>query len=232
MRPTGWIATATAVAALLLCAGASDAAAAAKPKKKSAAAWYAEGARHHGKGEWAAAIDCYEHAYALDPTESVYLYNLAQANRLAGELAAAARYYELYLADPKAAPALRAEAEKHLGDMRAALAAAAAASRPAETRPAPASLPASLPVPATRPAPASAPASLVTPESPASAPGALLAPSAPKSGGAVRAVAIAGGVAVVLAGAAAVVTVLALRATAVDRYVGRHTFIGVIDFTP
>src|SRR5262245_25981506 len=87
-------------------------------KPKTAADWYAEGAKHHKAGEYEAAAAAYRAAYALEP-DLVYLFNLAQVFRLAGNWVEAERHYTLYLSDPSAP--LRDEAERHLADVKAHL---------------------------------------------------------------------------------------------------------------
>src|SRR5687768_14984638 len=84
--------------------------------KDQAKAKYAEGRVHYDVREYAEAIVKWKEAYKLfaDP---IYLYNIAQAYRLAGDCANATAFYKNYLRVAEAADPLRPKAEKFLVEL-------------------------------------------------------------------------------------------------------------------
>ena len=106
----------------LLVASASAARAQAPDDKTKAEQLYAEGTRHFEKAEYAAAIASYEDAYRVVP-DPLFLFNIGQVQRKAGDCAAARRFYRSYLQHAPTAYN-RSKVEKHIVEMEACIRAA------------------------------------------------------------------------------------------------------------
>src|SRR6185503_6645188 len=98
---------------------------AADKKKQQAKTYVDAGLAAQEAGDYAAAIDFYEKAYALIP-HPVLLFNIAQAHRLNGNAAEALDHYRRYLAADPDGPHVKASRGfiKELEPMVAALEAA------------------------------------------------------------------------------------------------------------
>ncbi|HZS38897.1 MAG TPA: hypothetical protein VFF06_18820 [Polyangia bacterium] len=135
------------------------------PSKKEAQRHYDAGIAHYKAQEYAEAADEFEAAYKLK-AEPSWLYNLAQACRLAHQNEKALGYYKQYLAEVPDAEN-RPAVEQRIADVEKALAAEHAAARASAPPPA-AAPPASSPVPpaAMEPVPPAPPPSADLPRTP------------------------------------------------------------------
>jgi tetratricopeptide (TPR) repeat protein len=103
-----------------LAMGAAPAAAQKSYDKGEVKRAYDEGTKYFSLGNFPKAIEFYTRAFELKP-DPVFLYNIAQCHRLAGDLAQALFFYKSYLRSaPKAAN--RAEVEGRIGDIETTLA--------------------------------------------------------------------------------------------------------------
>jgi tetratricopeptide (TPR) repeat protein len=115
--------------------------------EKEALQHFERGQTHYNLGRFDEAIAEFERAYEMKP-DPIFLFNIAQAHRLARHTERAIFFYRRYLAlDPRAKS--RAEIEEHLAALEAELAASST------------SQPASQPAPPPAPAPAPAPRAIV-----------------------------------------------------------------------
>ncbi len=119
--------------------------------KRSVGEWVAIGNRHYQAGEYDAAAQALESAYALDP-KPLFLFNVAQAQRKAGHAEAALASYRRFLAVAGQSP-LVPEAEQHV----AALAAEVERAHAPPPAPPPTVEPPPAPPPAVEPPPAVVP---------------------------------------------------------------------------
>jgi len=147
---------------------------------EAARARYALGRTHYRAGDFAAALAEFERGYALKPAP-LFLYNIAQAARQAGQLARARETYRAYLAVAPRGPE-RALARQHLATLErvglveprpappavAAVATVAVEPAPRAVEPQRVALPPVEPAPS--PPPALAPAALVAAPPPAPPP--------------------------------------------------------------
>jgi hypothetical protein len=130
--------------------------------KRAAQAHLDRGNALFTKDAFADALHEFEAAFALFPSPKLHL-NLGQCERALGHDAAAAQHYERFLAEATdVSPALRAEAERHLAEARAAAERAKAAATP----PPPPATPPSPPV-VVAPPPPPAPVVVAPPPPPA-----------------------------------------------------------------
>ena len=107
--------------ALVMWASADAAAQPAQPangaSERHARTLYARGLKHYNVAEYAEAISLFKRAYKIHEAPG-FLYNIAQAYRLAGDCTQAARFYGTYLrVDPGASN--RDKARQQIADMRA-----------------------------------------------------------------------------------------------------------------
>lgn len=126
----------TLVSAVACAALALAAPVAAQPSSKAradATAAYREGQRRYLDEDYAAAAAQFEAAYKLDP-DPAYLFNIAQAYRLAKDCAKALLWYRKFLADVPTAP--NAETvKKYIAEQEAACPAGDASPAPGATHP-------------------------------------------------------------------------------------------------
>ena len=188
MKSKSYIAAALAVAALSLCMSSARADKKAdEAKKEQARVFYAEGTKAYNLGNFELAIKNYKDAYNTLP-EPVFLYNIAQAYRLAGDFNQALFFYKSFMRNMPTAPNL-AEVERRVAEMEAALAQQkSAASKPPNdtvgpgesprgSEPEPSPSPSAAPTPSPSPAPSD-----VKIPSPAAAAGTLPADTSPSDG--------------------------------------------------
>jgi hypothetical protein len=154
---------------------------------------FRRGQAHYNLNEYAQAADDFEGAYRLFP-HPVFLYNAAQAHRLAGNDERALYFYRVYLrVEPKSK--MRAEVQERIAALEKAVqggtpaSAAPTSPRPTAPGPAPASPPPVSPSPRTpvtpppaAPAPSSQPASPAPASPPATSPPASAAPASGTAG--------------------------------------------------
>jgi tetratricopeptide (TPR) repeat protein len=139
---------------------------AARPARADDASVYQQKATAaFGLGEYKEAAENFEHAFKVHPDPAL-LFNAAQAHRLAGNKERALTLYENYLHIYGAKDSRAAEVQKHIDDVKAAI----AHGKPAATAPVTA-LPPAAPAPAPA-SPQAAPPSLVTTAPPPVAAGA------------------------------------------------------------
>jgi len=86
-----------------------------------AKARYKEGLVHYNVKEYAEAVALFKQAYKLNP-DPAYLYNIAQAYRLAGDCDNAASYYRTFLRDAPAGTANLDKAQRFLAEMETCIA--------------------------------------------------------------------------------------------------------------
>jgi tetratricopeptide (TPR) repeat protein len=108
------------VVSLYLAAGTPALAVAAAPPSAAADAALTEGRTAYDRGDYAAAIEHFERAYALAP-DPLYLYPWAQAARNAGDCAVAIELYQRFI-DSGVAGDARAAAEQNIARCREDLA--------------------------------------------------------------------------------------------------------------
>jgi tetratricopeptide (TPR) repeat protein len=132
--------------------------ASAKTREEEAKQHYEAGTTAFNLTQYDEAIAEYEAAYRLQ-ADPGFLYNMAQAHRLAGHLDKAVRFYRNYLRLAPETP-LRAAIEERIGELEKTLAAQQAAAPPQGTMPpAPSTTPIVSPpaIPVTLPPPTTAP---------------------------------------------------------------------------
>jgi outer membrane biosynthesis protein TonB len=137
---------------------------------------FRRGQAHYNLNEYAQAADDFEGAYRLFP-HPTFLYNAAQAHRLAGNDERALYFYRVYLrVEPKSK--MRAEVQDRIAALEKAVQRGTASSPPPSSPPPSNARPPSSPAPSTTPPPSPAP-SATPPSSPApsTAPPASPAPS-------------------------------------------------------
>jgi len=83
---------------------------------EQAKARYKEGLVHYNVREYGDAVAKFKEAYKLDPNPA-YLYNIAQAYRLAQDCADAAAFYKTFLRDSAASTANRDKAQRFAAEM-------------------------------------------------------------------------------------------------------------------
>ena len=97
-------------------------------QQKSADDWYKEGANQYNLGNFDKAVEAFKQGFALEPDESkkpIYLYNVAQAYRLANDCKNALFFYRRFLAlkanDPSrpVPPKTRKEIEDRIPELEA-----------------------------------------------------------------------------------------------------------------
>jgi len=88
-------------------------------RTEKARTYYQDGTSAYNLGDFQKAIELYKAAYTVRP-ESVYLYNIAQAYRLDGNLAQALFFYKSYLRNAPDA-VNRAEVERRIAELQAAV---------------------------------------------------------------------------------------------------------------
>lgn len=117
------------VAAVLVSFSLSSFAVADEPTDAAAKRYFQSGTKHFDLTEYREALNDFKEAYRLrqDP---VLLYNVAQCHRLMNEPKEALRFYRSYLNRAPAAPN-RAEVERRIATLEAAVAAATTAPEPA-----------------------------------------------------------------------------------------------------
>jgi hypothetical protein len=128
---------------------------------------FRRGQAHYNLSEYAQAAEDFESAYRLYPLP-VFLYNAAQALRLAGSDERALYFYRVYLrVEPKSK--MRGEVQERIAALEKALQ-SGATTKPEGARPAPA--PPSIPPPAATPPPSATPAApaAATPTTPPASP--------------------------------------------------------------
>lgn len=125
-------------------------------------------------GSYAEAAEEYEKAFKLKPDKAL-LYNAAQAHRIAGNKQRALTLYQNYLRVFGDEIPNRAEVQRHVSSLKAAIAAEAETANAPPTKPAPAKIePTPQPAPAPQPAPQPAPVAQPAPQ-PAPATAAVVA---------------------------------------------------------
>jgi tetratricopeptide (TPR) repeat protein len=124
--------------------------------KDAARKAYREGARHYNLSQYAEALESFKHAY-WNYEEPSFLYNIAQCHRALKHKSEAIEFYRSYLRNAPTTPR-RAEVERLIGELEAALAQEKALAKPPEA-PAPA---------ATSPPASEAPAAAVAAPAPRS----------------------------------------------------------------
>ncbi len=103
------------------------------PERRAAFAEFKRGKQLFAAKDYAAALDAFTHGYELSPLRG-FLVNIGQCQRRLGQLREAAQSYEKFLEGAGGAPALRAEVEEALAEVREAERSAArtVAARPVE----------------------------------------------------------------------------------------------------
>ncbi len=180
MKSKSFVTAVLAVAALSLCMSSARADKKAdEAKKEQARVFYAEGTKAYNLGNFELAIKNYKDAYNALP-EPVFLYNIAQAYRLAGDFNQALFFYKSFMRNMPTAPNI-AEVERRVAEMEAALEQQkSASSKPPNDTVGPGESPrGSDPAPA--PSPAPSPAGVKIP-SPAVAAGTVPADTSPSDG--------------------------------------------------